>query len=335
MVKRIPVRRLIIKIVLFLSCIQAFGTAQIPEILIYRGDTLRLFDCPLDYLNDYSFVHPRNLFGGKGCFYTACWRNYVATWEIIDEKLYLTKIRNACYGTNQDYVTVSLLGATDTIIGTEYADLKKLFPDNYENGRVFADWVNSKMISPQGKMLYYIQEGFLSIFEKELEFTIENGLLIKIQEFDNSKTKTSKYSEDLNLASEYIRNNIDYTNLTKTEEIVIVLVGVTNADDSGKIVDAQILQGFNEEYDNEALRVVKSIPEWIVLYRHGKRIWGPRYSFKVVFDWKKMKPRSANTDNKINKLVTLFAHYGSGVGNKKDSVLWGRQKPRHTLLGLG
>jgi len=27
-----------------------------------------------------------------------------------------------------------------------------------------------------------------------------------------------------------------------------------------------------------------------------------------------------NTDNKINKLVTLFAQYGGGVGNKEDSV---------------
>jgi len=287
MVERIPVRKTIIKIALFLICIQVFGTAQIPDILIYKRDTLRLFDCPLDYLNDTSFVNPRNLFGGNGCFYTACYRNYVATWEIIDDKLYLTSIRNACYGTSQDYVAVSLKSGSDTIIGSEYADLKKLFPDTYKDGKVFAYWVNSKMISPHGKMLYYIHDGFMSIFEKELEFTIEEGLLTNVQRFDNSKTKTSKYSENLDLASEYIRKNIDYSNLPKTEEIVIVFVSVNRADDSGKIDDAYIIRGFNEEYDNEALRVVKSIPEWVVLYRHGERIPGPRYSFKVTFDRKK------------------------------------------------
>ncbi|MFO8236174.1 MAG: hypothetical protein R6U04_12310 [Bacteroidales bacterium] len=278
-------RKLIIKIALFVICSQSFGTAQIPDILIYRGDTLRLFDCPLGYLQDKSFTHPKNLFGGNGCFFTACWRNYIATWEIIDDKLYLIRIRNACYGTDQNYVAVTYKSGSDTI-GTEYADLKRLFPDKYQDGRVLADWVNARLTSPKGKMLYYFHDGFRSIFEKELEFTIENGLLTRIQEFDNSKTKTSKYTEDLRLATEYIKNNIDYNNLPNNEEVIKVHVIVWGADDSGKIIDAEVLRGYNEAYDREALRVVKSIPEWHVLYRHGERIREPVISFAVTFDRK-------------------------------------------------
>jgi len=263
-------------------CTQTFGTSQIAEILIYKGDTLLLYDCPLGYLKNPSFTHPRNLFGSKGCFYTSCARNYVATWEIINDKLYLNNIKNACYRLVADSIKSSI-----DSIGTEYADLKRLFPDKYEDGRVLADWVTAKMISPKGEMLYHISLGFLSIYEKETEFTIENGLLVNIQEFDNSKTRASKYIYNLELASEYVRDNIDYANLPETEEIVKVIVIVISADDSGKIDEARVMRGFNEAYDKEALRVVKSIPDWDVLYRHGEKVRGPAVSFTVTFNRQK------------------------------------------------
>jgi len=271
--------------VLFIVCIQAFGTAQTPDILIYKGDTLPLFDCPLNYIQDRSISNPWNLFGSSGCYISSCWRNYVATWEIVDDKLYLTSIRNACYGIGGSSVAISYPNGYDNI-GTEYADLEKLFPGKSQDGRVLADWVNAKMISPEGKTLYHINDGFLSIYEKETEFTIENGVLTGIREYDNSKTKISKFTKEPQLIAEYIKANIDYTNLPETDDTVIVYVAIRGADDAGKINDADVIRGYNEAYDNEALRVVKSIPEWDVLYRHGARTTGPLWSIKVIFDRK-------------------------------------------------
>jgi hypothetical protein len=82
-----------------LISLNSFGTAQIPDILIYKGDTLMLFACPLYSSPQKELMTPKNLFGGKGCFFTACWRNNVATWTIENNKLYLVSIRNACYPT--------------------------------------------------------------------------------------------------------------------------------------------------------------------------------------------------------------------------------------------
>jgi hypothetical protein len=97
-------------IILFsLISLQAFGTAQIPDKIIYRGDTLSLFGCPLEYLRNTLPVNSDNLFGSSGCFYTACYRGYVATWEVIDNRLYLNSIRNACYPASLDYVEVSAI----------------------------------------------------------------------------------------------------------------------------------------------------------------------------------------------------------------------------------
>ena len=277
-------RKLIVVFVAILISIQAFGTAQIPDILIYKGDTLSLFDCPLDYFPDKGLMHPKRLFGGSGCFYTACYRNYIATWTIEENKLYLLSIRNACFPTDMKYVNVSYNEGADTL-GTEYADLKTLFPDRFVNGRILADWVNIKIISPKGKILYYIHDGFMSIFEKEVEFTIENGTLIQIQEFDNSKTRISKYTQDPELIKEFIKNNIDYSNLPKQDKPIRVIVSIFGATEDGKIDKVRIIRGFNEVFDKEAERVVRSIPQWDVFYRHGKITQGAGWMIPVIFEW--------------------------------------------------
>ena len=174
-------------------------------------------------------------------------------------------------------------------IGSEFADLKLLFPDRYENGKVRADWVSGKLISPQGNLLYYFHDGFESIYERELEFNFENGLLIGTEQFDNSKTKKSKYTEDPKLLTEFIYSNINYDNLPKSDTIKgRVIVRVISSDDNGKIDSVDVVRGLNKLYDNEAIRVIKSIPEWDVIYRHGKRI-NQIWTIPIQFDMTEKK----------------------------------------------
>jgi hypothetical protein len=68
-----------------LVSLQAFGTAQVPDNLIYKGDTLSLFACPLDYYPDREMLSTMRLFGSDDCLRTACYRKYIATWEIKDK----------------------------------------------------------------------------------------------------------------------------------------------------------------------------------------------------------------------------------------------------------
>jgi hypothetical protein len=278
------------KILLFsLIPMNLFGTAQIPDLLIYKGDTFSLYSCPLNSFPDQDLIIPKSLFGSSGCFYTACWRNYVATWEIMNGELYLTKIRNACYPTQMRGVGASYKGAIQKdSIGSEFADLKKLFPRKYINGKVKADWVNEKLYCPQGRLLYYFHDGFQSIYEKEIEFSIENGILIGCKHLDNSKTRKSKYIEDNNLLKEFIYRSIRRENLPESDTIKRrVYVGIISADENGKIDSVKVLRGVNELYDREAIRIVKSIPEWEVIYRHGKkenRAWTIPISFDLSKD---------------------------------------------------
>ena len=96
-----------IAILLIFLSIKTFGTAQIPDRLIYKGDTLALFYCPLELHPNKELSTPKNLFESSGCFYTACWRNYVATWTVEDDSLFLLEIRNACYPTDLENVQAS------------------------------------------------------------------------------------------------------------------------------------------------------------------------------------------------------------------------------------
>ena len=264
-------KTLLFKLLFLAICLDAFSTAQIPDRLIYKGDTISLFDCPLEYYPDSGLINPMSLFGSSGCFYTASWRNYVDTWQIENNRLYLVQIRNSCYPTDSKYVGIYIQAAADTN-GNEYADLKSLFPDRFDNGKVLADWVSTTMISPLGNLLFYIHDGFESIFERELEFTFKNGNLISSQEYDNSKTRQSKYTTDSNLLRDFIENSINYSIVPYPDKEIRIVIRIMGSTDNGKVDGVSILKGYNEIYDKEALRAVNSIPEWDIIYRHGKKI---------------------------------------------------------------
>lgn len=229
-----------------------FGTAQIPDRLIYKGDTLSIFSNPLEQLYGNDSLRPK-FFGDKeGCMSTACWRGYQAEWIIIDGQLYLTGIFSCCFF--EDNIE---------------ADLQKLFGNRFIGGKVKADWVNAKIISPQGKQLYYVHMGYESLYERELEFQFKNGQLIGTKTYDNSKSRQSVYSQDSQKLQEFLYSNINWTSLPKSKEPIKVFVQFS-ANENGVVDSVKIMRGHSTEFDKEAERVIRTIPEWDVYYRHEK-----------------------------------------------------------------
>jgi len=93
---------LIVYFALFVQLV--YGTAQVPDLLIYKGDTLYLFANPLeDY---YNAQNPRpDNFGFTNCRSTACWRGYIAEWEICDSTLFLKNILDCCFWKDYEFST--------------------------------------------------------------------------------------------------------------------------------------------------------------------------------------------------------------------------------------
>lgn len=134
-------------------------TAQVPENLRYQNEEVPMCTTPLD---DYFHMG-----GYKPNFkvpFTALWRGYVGTWEILNNRLYLIELE------------------ANFIDGTE-ASVATIFPDTPQ--RVFAHWYSGTLRIPQGNLLKYEHGGFLSTYERDLLLEIERGLLVETRVISN------------------------------------------------------------------------------------------------------------------------------------------------------
>ena len=134
-------------------------TANIPDKLVHRGRTLNLCATPLeDWLKRQPKARRPTFLPAS----TANRRGYVATWEIIDERLYLTALENA----------VCKLGEE-----LHEATLETLFP-----GGPFpkpATWVTGRFSCPEGRLRSYVHAHFASEYERDRIFFIEKGLVVE------------------------------------------------------------------------------------------------------------------------------------------------------------
>lgn len=138
-------------------------TAQVREILYYNGEKFSLSTEPLKPLLE--IIGEDNPFPKPKVCSTACWRGYVGTWEINEDKLFL----------------VGLKGFPEE---NKELSLDNLFPNQ---NKVLAEWFTGEIKIPQGKMLHYEHMGYMSIFEKDLFLEFNKGNLVGKREVDNTK----------------------------------------------------------------------------------------------------------------------------------------------------
>lgn len=143
-----------------------FATGQIPDYLIYKGDTVAIFSNPLEQY--FEWTGKRELIDFVGCGSTACWRGYKAIWELKNDSLFLRQI-TSCHN--------------DCGLVIKNADLNKMFGTD----DVFANWFTGKMVIPQGKRVQYIHMGYASIYERELHISFKNGIQTKEETVSNKK----------------------------------------------------------------------------------------------------------------------------------------------------
>jgi len=131
-------------------------TAQIGDRLIFQGETVVLFSNPLEsYFDD---AHPRPKFPRAS---TACWRGYVATWQIGVENLFLQAIDS------EERMWRSEERPRENALW----DL--VFPDS--PSPVLADWYTGELRIPRGERLEYVHMGYASRYERELYLSLEEG----------------------------------------------------------------------------------------------------------------------------------------------------------------
>lgn len=127
-------------------------TAQFPEVLILDGQKHALCTEPLArYLRSASIDR---VFGPSN---SACWRGYIGTWEVVENRLCLTAIEG-------------------NLKSGEIANLETIFPN--ATGPVFAHWFSGVLRIPQGEVLEYVHGGYESTYERDLLLKFEAGVLV-------------------------------------------------------------------------------------------------------------------------------------------------------------
>lgn len=137
-----------------------FGTAQAPDIIVIDGEEKSLFENPLDVYFERTLQFPdfEALFP-EGEQSTACWRGYVATWEIREESLYLVKIQDC--------------GRKRTL------PMELLFPEHH-GMPIRADWFSGYLRIPDGPLLRYEHMGYGSRFEREILMKLDSGTVKEV-----------------------------------------------------------------------------------------------------------------------------------------------------------
>ena len=135
-------------------------TAQIEERLIYLGERLGMCTEPLNDFFTFGGSKPR--FARTS---TALWRNYVGTWEFVNDRLYL-------------------IGIDATMMDGSTARLETVFPGFPD--RVFAHWYSGELHVPRGELLRYVHMGYSSTYEKTFVIDVANGVATGSRTVQNS-----------------------------------------------------------------------------------------------------------------------------------------------------
>jgi hypothetical protein len=147
-------------------------TAQIPDSISIDGAEHMLFAEPLEA---YYSQLARPSFAPTS---TANWRGYVASWEIRDNRMYLSGIKaELCdRGGPQGWRCDK----------RQPVGLKELFPGG-KGEKVFAEWFSGTLRVPLGAQMEYVHMGYESVYEFDLLIVVEKGMVKSTRTIDNRK----------------------------------------------------------------------------------------------------------------------------------------------------
>ena len=145
----------IIVVTLFLTQgLYLFATAQEPDRIIFKGINYPLIVNPMEpYFEKFPDKRPR-------FDMTSLWRGYVATFEIIENELWVTEIKKS----NKASIIKEVLDGKN---------------------KMKIDWFSGLLVIPQGKIIDYVHMGYSSTYEHYIVLEIRNGNFIKELKMDN------------------------------------------------------------------------------------------------------------------------------------------------------
>lgn len=149
-------------------------TAQFRDSIIYKGELNGIACEPFEaYLKN----RPDIKYDG---YCSACWRGYIAKWEVIEDKLFLIGLNEFKFGKEEP------------IIKEKSYNFNDIFPNQ---DKVFAEWYSGEIKIEQGEFVDN-ERSRRPIFESEVILNIEKGVVVGEREVDN---RGKVFEEDIDI----------------------------------------------------------------------------------------------------------------------------------------
>ena len=179
-------------LVLFLLSTFGLASPQIPELLIYKNDTIPIYNLIIEEYfqknekrtgkNRFEQLGVKDLIGGT----FVAGRGYQGVYKIENDSLFIVDMISH---------SVYLSEKNETV---EINAIKSLFKEKYKNGKVFVDWFSGDIAIRNGNLLRW--DGiFVKSFEKEKLLSIKKGILfsaIDVQNYIDEHHKLNRRYND-------------------------------------------------------------------------------------------------------------------------------------------
>lgn len=165
------------------------ATGQMAEILSINGEYWQLYYCPIETNRELSEkiakaieVLPETITEDsiewvKGQS-TALWRNYIAEWEIKDNRLFLREI-------GVPYIREVGNRLEEHFFTLNEENLKEIFAPYYTAEGICASWFCDTMRAGRGEEILYEHMAFARHNENECLIVVDNGVVKEITRYDN------------------------------------------------------------------------------------------------------------------------------------------------------
>jgi len=225
----------------------AHATNQRKDILVMNGDTLYLYNSPLEQFKDiseriseaYQKKYKDEIVSSN------CRRGFTASWIIKDSTLYLTEVK-------KHYSEVNINKIVEKILARKFQD-----------GLLKADWVNGCFWS--GKNSAPIFQLYISVFCNEVKLELKNG---HVESIEKKNFKPCDYS-DHNKLEEFIVTHINWSSVPELTNKSVDITAYVESDRKGKITTVDIERTSDSRFNNEFINALKQLPCMTVYYNEG------------------------------------------------------------------
>jgi len=163
---------LLLALALTPSHARASITAQVPDYIVLDGKRELLHTNPL---NDFLTAQNSRRLPGGATITSAKWRGYLATWEVRNGRLLLTRI---------DVELLDSVAPAGERSTRSHNALCDLFPGDSD---VPATWFTGNLIIPRGDLIRYAHLGYASIYQQYTILEVVSGMISRRTEMNASE----------------------------------------------------------------------------------------------------------------------------------------------------